>query len=798
MIRSENAVRGDSRTRHRVLLSVVLFTLLASVYMITYSGQVEIGDQIDYFDTTGSFVRFGEWSLDLTYFQNPPRYFAPGRLHPLRDSIIEPGFIFAAAPLYWLAEVTPGLGLVHTAYLINILTTAILGVLIFWWVLALDYREGVALLAALTIGLGTIVFPYSQTYFRETLAVDFLIAAALLLELGRRRGYGLRHGGLVLGAGAFCLFAYVTKEAALLGYPALLVLMLPDPFWRRVHRAAGAALMIALGSSVALAYTDLFSHLQVIPLVRDYYVLPDYAQTALHTYLFSVGGSLWGTSPVVLLGLVGGVILWRRGSMRLMWAAALAALTFAYAYALLRGEHWFGGTIWPQRFLLPAVPFLVLPLLPVFEQLQRRVMLAAFALFGLYSLWWQAAAVSFRWEEYSRAIYDESFGGLVYWLPGFNEVRYLRPVELSALWGQVPLNFAWVRADLPLWGMAFALLAVGCAALLRRQTLPRAVGLLPLVWLALTTAGLFALYPRDPAYMAADSALHEMVTVIRNETTPGDVVLLNDPTYLPFFLNSGKVGRVHLPVLPYHPGERGSFEQPLERISDNADVLLADHTIPTIDFIANQHARLWLLTSGGPEIPWSMRPLERFLGQHYYRVRERRTDADVRLLEYSTADAPDTYGFYGPEVLTAITYRANNGDALTLEGFTLSSGTRYHVGAALPLSLLWRVEQSTPRNYTVAWFVVDAATGVIALQGEDTWPGATFKPTSRLRTGVPVWDHRALWLHIPPGDYRLRLLVYDYDDATGQIRNLSASGGEILDDGSSALLPVTLQVEAAP
>lgn len=788
--------RGEGVFQHRVLLCLVLTIFLTSIYMLTYSGQIEIADQLDYFDTTGSVVRFGEYSRDLTLFQHPPVDYHFDRPHPFRESVVDKGFPLAAAPLYWLAENTPGFGLVHTTYLFNVFVMAILCAIMFWYVLALGYSETVAVIAALCLGLLSIVWPYTQTFFREPLMMVFLLATALMLEYWRTRRYQALH--FLIIALMLLIAAFFSKDAVLLAFPGLIALILPEALWRQewFRRASTMLLIAALIVSVICAYTGIFGFLSAQPIVAQYDLIPDFAQTAFHTYLFSVGGSLWGTSPILLLGLYGGWLLWKRGEHRLIWGALLVALAFATGYALFRGEHWFGGTVWPQRFLLPVIPFLILPMLPALERLNRRPVLITFVVLALYSLWWQFSGISYRWNAYSEAIFEESQGGLVYWLPGFNDLRHMRPVQLAEFWGVKPLNFAWVRANLPLWPVLFVTLAAFSGGLVYRSLRSRASS-----WILLTPVllggailwGMLALYPVDPAYRADDQALHQMVEIIRQETKPGDIVMLADGLYLDFFANYGKVGQVHLPVFPYHPGERGSFDQPLERESDNPDVLLADQTAPTVYHLADNHQRLFLLTSGGPEVLWSMRPFERFMGQHYYRVRELRTDADVRMLEYATIDAPDSYSFRSPDTLTDLIYTAGNGETLELVGYSLPSGTTYSMGDALALSLYWHSPQTPTRNYVVTWRVVDMTSGVPVAQGEDTWPGATFKPTTTLAPDVPVWDHRALFLDIPPGEYRLWVLVYEVDDATGVITNLTAEGTEVI-NGQIGILPVTITV----
>ena len=53
--------------------AVAIFLLLASAYLITYTGRIELGDQLEYFDAVGGVARFGQPLADEAAWQNPPR-----------------------------------------------------------------------------------------------------------------------------------------------------------------------------------------------------------------------------------------------------------------------------------------------------------------------------------------------------------------------------------------------------------------------------------------------------------------------------------------------------------------------------------------------------------------------------------------------------------------------------------------------------------------------------------------------------------------------------------------------------
>lgn len=787
------------------------------IYLLTYSGRIELGDEIQYFDITGSLARHGQLALDLSVWQpgSQPRDFVAARGHPLRIMEVEPGLIVAGLPLFALAERVAGFGLVHTVFLLNALVTALIVAVYDVLARRLGASRRAALALAAGLGLLTALWPYSPTYFREPLMILLMLLGVVALEQARAAGlHPVRRLVWALAGVAGLALAFLTKEALVLALPGLLILLLPDALWR--WRALRWLSVIALTALIAvpwlLTYTDVIGLLAQLlpdaPLLGRFAFELNETQLVLHVFGFSIGGSFWASSPVLLLSVPGAWLLWRSGqphARRLALGGLAVAVGYCLGYALFRGETWHAGTVWPQRFLLPVLPFALLPALPVFERVfgadngadrRSRLWRALFVVVVLYALWWQLSGLAFRWGLYAeQATFDQSFG-LIHWLPGYDEPRYLRPVALLRLWGQTEANFAWVRAGLGAWPLIFGGLALLMAVMwwrwpgaMRWTNLAVAAGLLAgLGW------GLTALYRADPLYMAERADLRALIEAVRAEATPGDVLLVNDPQYTFFLFNYGKVGPVWTPILPYHPGDRGSCEQPLAVESDHPAALLAPVTVPLVNTFAATRERFWLLMSTGPELPCVVRPLERYLGAFYYRLGELKASPTARLIAYAARPAPDPFAWRGPERLTEALFTHSSGEGLRLTGYTLPRGQRYAAGDALALSLGWQVDATPTRDYTVAWFVVDAGGRVVA-QGEDGWPGASFAPTSTMQPGRAYWDHRALRLPptLPAGAYRLWVRLYWLDPASGALDNLRVTGADAL-NGTLALLPDTLTV----
>ncbi len=767
---------------------VWIIVLLAALYLIAYRARIESGDALMLFDTVSSWVDHGDFRLDLAAWHRPPTLVGDFDLVAYN---IEPLPVILASPLYALAKLAPDVGMVHVVYLFNIIVGALSGGVLYTYGLTLGYSTRTAVSAALLFGVGTILFPYTQSFFREPLLLLLLLFAAWCVEHARlSKNRPLFWWMLACASG---IGAFLTKSSASLALPAFLIIAAPS--FRLDRRSLRWIGLVVLGLALI---TGSFIALSAFGLVEGRYNLigrldaasGGYLGLASSAYLLSPGGSIWGTSPILLLALPGAWIAVRAGKWRYPLAAFILTLSFAFGYAILSGQHWFGGLSAPPRFLIPVVPFLMIAAFPALDRIVHRrhaLVWGVFAALCAYSLWWQFSTASYWWGVYPQQLPAES-GGLVEWARGLYELRYLRPVVLSALWGELPLDLAWVTIQQPGWALAFAALVGVCVlGLIRRMA--RFVWIAPLVLIILTAGYMRALYAVDDRYDASNTPLIAMLDIIDVETTADDVIVLASPRYQPFFSNAYR-GAARVMALQEQPGEQPSDTQPPFVRSDNPDMLLTPITIPMIHRLASEHERLWLLVEFSPELAWSVRPVERFMVSHYHPIRQFQTSPTVRLIEFSTADAPDPFGFRGADRNTDLVY----GEALRLLGVTLPYGVSYTAGSALPVSLHWMWSAGVPaaRPYTVALYLRDA-NGAPVTQN-DWQPGFGFAPTETWTPNLPVWDNRALRLpsDLPAGDYQLWVKIYEFID--GAPHDLSVAGSATL-DGVIGVLPVTIQVE---
>ncbi|MEO0562010.1 MAG: hypothetical protein AAF125_07850, partial [Chloroflexota bacterium] len=515
-------------------------------------------------------------------------------------------------------------------------------------------------------------------------------------------------------------------------------------------------------------------------------------------YLFSIGGSIWGTSPIILLAIPGMFVLGARNRMRYPLAAITAVLTYATAYAYVTNFDWFGGLSWPPRFLVPIVPLVMLCVLPVVDTLmQKSVRLwmqlartVALVIVG-YSIWIQFNAVSYWWGTYATLL-PAAADGFTEWAGGLYDPRYLRWVLLPTIWGEVPFDFAWVRTGSSFFVVPFLLLIVGSVWYMTHLFLSRRSSLwantaLPLLWLSAIGFGLTQIH-EDDLYLAFSDGLWRAVPEIQSQMEDHETLLVAELGHERFFLNYGAINN-RIISLPEHPGEQPSPDQPPLVSSANPADLIEKPTAQMIDtLIANGQDRIWLLADSSPFVPWSVLPLERYLALYHYPLATVDLTGEdglpVRLLSYYAGTVHQPFDLSGPRTSSDLRF----GDDISLVGFTLPDGDTYTSGDVLPISLAWSTDAPLEAEYRIALHLVRPEVGVIA-SAQDSAPYSGFAPTTSWDPGMLVWDNRAIALpaSLEPGEYELWVGVYATE-------LLSVTGAATAESDTLGVLPVQITI----
>ncbi|MGB1286842.1 MAG: hypothetical protein ACPG7F_09940, partial [Aggregatilineales bacterium] len=339
-----------------------MITGFIALYLVSYSARIQSGDSLRFFDAGSSLARYGDTYLDESFWSLPPTIARPSQPYPLEsiDTTVETFNVQLIALIYRGIDAIPEIGYVHGVWLINILMTALTIGVLFWYVILRGYTELIALLTAISFGAGTLVWAYSKTLFREPQVMLWLMLAAFFLEIWQRRGYLKNPFTLLWFAAGIVSFliALQFKQAAIFALPILIILILPFERFiqhRLFRRLNHGLLFIALSIPIVFVFVPatLSAFISALAdiMARAGAGNTQYVQTALHTYLFSIGGSIWGTSPVILLALPGAYWLWKKRQYQQVWISLLILLSYAFGHAFLTGQHWFGGLSWSPRFL---------------------------------------------------------------------------------------------------------------------------------------------------------------------------------------------------------------------------------------------------------------------------------------------------------------------------------------------------------------------------------------------------------------------------------------------------------------
>lgn len=247
---------------------------------------------------------------------------------------------------------------------------------------------GFGLPAAIAVGAGSMILPFSTLFFSHVLSAALAVGAFALLwreRAGPARPWLLAAAGFVAG------FAITTEyplglAAIVLGlYGALRFGIERGRRGVAFKRGSTIAAGGLLGVLPLLAYNlwafgsvRHFSYENAIAVQgqsgHDVLGLNDGGFFGITTptfgnafdLLFSAKG-LFVATPILLLGLVGIVLMWRMGKR----AEALTIGSIFAAYLVYNAGYWlpFGGGTPGPRFLIPVIPFLGIAMAPAIKRL---------------------------------------------------------------------------------------------------------------------------------------------------------------------------------------------------------------------------------------------------------------------------------------------------------------------------------------------------------------------------------------------------------------------------------------------
>ncbi len=261
------------------------------------------------------------------------------------------------------------------APLINVLLTAATAALVLKVVRRLGYRLGVAVAVTLSYALATMAWPFAKLDFAEPGVTFFLVAAVLALL---RYGDTFRHRWALL-ASVLVMAAILTKYVAVIALPVFVVQIammhrqagaawreIPARSWRAGAVFASPYLLILLPGlallSVVYDFRLLYESELLAGLSRGWLGVPLWL--GMWGLLVSWGKSFFLYNPIMLLAAPAGIWFVRRHG----WKSTLfVGIPLVYLAIYSKKEVWYGGSTWGPRYLLPAIPLLMVMLAPLYE-----------------------------------------------------------------------------------------------------------------------------------------------------------------------------------------------------------------------------------------------------------------------------------------------------------------------------------------------------------------------------------------------------------------------------------------------
>ena len=227
-------------------------------------------------------------------------------------------------------------------------------------------EPGLGLAAAVTLGLGTLLLPFATLFFSHVLAAlaGFAAFAVLWRERdGPQRLWTVGAAGVLAGFGVAIEHPLVFVGFVLGAY----AIARPDWLRRGLAYAAGVAMGLlplllfntwAFGNPFHFTYEDNLTAAGIDP-GRGFFGFGMPSPAITRDLLFSSMGMLVLT-PVLALGVVGCVLMWRRRRAEALVVAGVVAAYLLYNSSL-RYFSPFGG-LGPPRYLFTLIPFAALPL----------------------------------------------------------------------------------------------------------------------------------------------------------------------------------------------------------------------------------------------------------------------------------------------------------------------------------------------------------------------------------------------------------------------------------------------------
>lgn len=595
--------RFGLKNRSGFEIAFSIFVLLLAIYSLTYSGVFITDDEHILASHTLSRA-FNQKERDMRVYGNS-RVFSLSNLNGISATQalnIEPGQEILAAPLVNLAEFLH-VGQIQSLFFLNIWVSALTAVGLFAGILLLGYSTSTALVLSLLFGLGTLVWPYTRTYFRDPLAMMFLTFAWGCAQSIKSRQTGRNRYLAWVGLVVFLSAGILSKNTILIAVPVLFLDIilrfsklktLPSVSWKKLSFFMGLLSFLLVLWSIILPRFELlarFTPRYYLFLIQFFFSTPhpNFFQALLGP-IISPGKSIFLYSPVLILSVIA---LVRHPAST--WSAWFYLLLLVIGQALFYDQDWWGHINWGLRFTLPAIPPLLMASAPIVENWMRSAkgqigLLLLGVLSGLVQLIGILAPVRNYYVEMAAAhpsisdfssLWDLKYSALVWHLKWILTAKSAEMAAIRVGASAVPILIGWI--------LLIVLIILGLFWIkwrwLSRIAFGFSVGLMVLMlWV----------YIKDPAYYYTRVDLKAAQEKISQEAAANDLVLIKSyGTPIWIYMMNWSGPHYTWTSLPFYFPTPARIEE--YHATHNPEVALDEISLSLLKNIPSSYQHVWLV-----------------------------------------------------------------------------------------------------------------------------------------------------------------------------------------------------------
>ncbi len=516
-----------------------VFCLTVAFYLLSFSAVPISDDEELYASVARNLAVTGKISAEQLY----------GNLRLMGNYHgVEPAFPVLASFWYRLFFHVD-FGHLQSLYLLPILYTGLSAALIVLIASKLNYSNKSGAIAGILFGLSTMAWPYAKTLFREPLISLLLLSSIyVFIILMAKRNSTWPTLGLAVVFLLLLILLFLTKVVMIIAAPAFLVAFFfvhPNVkrYKERTFVIAVCSLIIFLGivlyllspkatdSNIFYRFSSTFLHDAIARLM---WIPHSHLLEALFAPLLSPWKGLVYYSPVCLLGLIS-IIRYGRKRPELFILPIAILIALLLNQALAYDSEWWTPT-WGSRFLLPAIPLIIIVSLPVIEELSNKksgmVILGCFFTAGFLI---QLPAIFFNSAEFTSTTYtnETSFPAGYIW----SIIKTPIVTQWQSISTQQPDLLLWRTANAqPILASIIGIVALGLITvsiiylhkiikdhIVYSRHISFFLGYSAVIIL-LMTISLLKIGTFDPVYHSQD--FQPICIFIRDNIKPGDIIIV--------------------------------------------------------------------------------------------------------------------------------------------------------------------------------------------------------------------------------------------------------------------------------